>query len=135
MLKQYLTLKNWFIINAAYIFFAGLLVVLDPKPIFSPAGMTLDDVGVHIAREAGALYLGFGILYWFGRNEGPSNTQKGILYGSLVTNLITVVVVLLSIINELATGLVPWLSLVSGIILTTGWGYFIFKDLSNSSQG
>jgi hypothetical protein len=133
-LKQYLTLKNWFIINAAYIFLAGLLVVLDPKSVFSPAGMILDDIGVHIAREAGALYLGFAILYWFGRNDGPSNTQKGILYGSFVTNLVTFLVVLLSIISELATGLVPLVSLGTGIILTAGWGYFIFNDRSKQPQ-
>ena len=85
--KQYLTLKNWFIVSSVFTLLMGLIMVIAPQILASPAGMILDDIGIHSYRGGGAVYIGVGIIYWFGRKDGPSDTQKGILYGSFVFNV------------------------------------------------
>lgn len=111
----------------------GFATVFDPKLLRSPLGLILDDIGIHAFREGGALLLGVGIIYWFARNDGPSNTQKGILYGSFISSFMITILILLAIINELINTL-ALLNFVLIIIITAGWGYFIFKDRSNQSQ-
>lgn len=128
-LKQYLTLKSWFIFNAALYILVGLPFLVDPVALGAPVASSGDIFTIHAWRSYASVYIGFGIIYWFARNDGPSDTQKGIMYGSLISNFLAIGIILLSIINEIVN-IFAWGSLVLEAIITVGWGYWILRARS-----
>ncbi len=122
-MKQYLTIKNWFIIFSILHLIGGVTLTLIPENVLSSVSIVLDAGGVYVAQGRGFLNLMIAIILWFARNEGPSNARKGIMYGEFVGWSIGLIIEILAY----SSGLVntPFYVILA-VVVSIGWGYFAF---------
>ncbi|OLS27627.1 MAG: hypothetical protein HeimC2_10740 [Candidatus Heimdallarchaeota archaeon LC_2] len=122
---QYLTVKNWFMFNSVILFLFGIGALLMPENLSSSYDLTLEDGGILAVQNNGAFFLGVGILLWLGRNDGPSDTQKGIMYGMLLIYVLSLILSIRAVMNDVVNN-TGWTDVILNLIISTGWGYLLF---------
>lgn len=113
------------------IFGVGLLVF--PAQTTGMYGVTLDDVGVYLARLVGGSLLSFAVLAWLVRNAPASPERRPIILTFLVANLLALVVNLLAQLGGLANSL-GWSTVVIYLIFTVGFGYLFFAGAPGAAR-
>jgi hypothetical protein len=77
--------------------------------------LTFNASGVLLARVFGTVVIALAIIYWAGRNAGPSDLLQGVLYGSLISNALDVII--------------SWYGVSSGVLNTNGWALVVLHAL------
>ena len=104
----------------------GVLVLAVPEFAASLFGVTLDAGGVVALRLYGASALGHTCVNWFARHSGPSETRRAIVLGGFVYDGIGCVVALVGVLSGVMNP-VGWVAVVLYLLLTVGFGYFLFR--------
>lgn len=103
----------------------GLAFLLVPAQFLGLYGLSLDPSFQWIARYLGSAFAGLAVLTWMGRNVPSGPALRAILMGDFVVSLTGLVVAVLDRLYGEGNSLV-WLTVVLYLLLTLGFGYFVF---------
>jgi hypothetical protein len=113
----------------AFVYCVGLLGA--PGFWITLYGAHADPQAVVLVRLIGAVFGGFAVMAWLGRNAGPSPSRDAMVLGIAVTNalaaLVSIVTALSGVYNQLAWGPV-------GVFAGIGIGFAIASRSARSTS-
>ncbi|HLX90532.1 MAG TPA: hypothetical protein VKR32_02545 [Puia sp.] len=96
-----------------------------PVTTMEQYGMHLDASGASIARLFGGALLGFAVAFWIIRNQSPESIAvKSVLWATLISQLVYLIVGLNGILNNLVNSL-GWSSIVLHVLIILVCIYFL----------
>ena len=98
---------------------------LIPALSASWVGITLDQVGVYIARSFAAGFFGIGLVCWFLRDAEECKLQQDIILSFFVADAAALIAALLAQLSRLMNSL-GWFLVAVWLFLVLGLGYFRF---------
>lgn len=104
----------------------GLLLLLLPAMFISALGGVASPTSELMARIAGALFVGIGLMWWFARDAPDDEFLEAVLQSILVADALGFVVTLLGtlsgVLNTLGWGITAlWLVMVVGLAYFRFW--------------
>jgi len=126
-------LSTVFLVNAIVALLFGLGFLLIPEATLAPYGLTLDEVGINIARLYGAALLGYAVLTWSARNSEESAARRAIVLALFLSTGVGFVVSVVNQLSGLANAL-GWSTVVLFLLFTLAYGYFQFAQPSSTPE-
>ena len=124
-LTTYLTLAS--VVGGLF----GLASLLMPDQFLANYTETanITNIAMDLARIMGASLLGLALMNWMMRDAQLSIARRAALAGLALVNLLSMIVVLVSVING-TTNALGWMSVVLYLLFGGGAAYFFYKDHS-----
>ena len=123
-------LSNFLIVKAIISLVFGIGFVLVPAAVMPLYGVTLDPIGILMARFVGACLIGIGLICWFDRSADHDALQ-GITLALFIGDTVGFIVALLGQLSGLMNAL-GWVIVAIWLLLALGLGYFRFLKSSAS---
>lgn len=121
-------LKTLILIMALLSLLWGVGFLLLPGPMWSMYGLILDDNGVYVSRELGAVFFMLGLILWFVRNDPSAQSIRAITLGLFIGNALGFVVTLIGQFSAEVNAM-GWVGIVMYLLLALGFGYYALASL------
>ncbi len=123
-------LGNFLTVKAIITLVFGIAFVLVPAALMSLYGVTLDPVGILLARLLGACLVGIGLICWFDKSA-DRNVLQNITLALFIGDTVGFIGALLAQFSGVLNAL-GWANVAIWLFLALGLGYFRFLKASDS---
>ena len=120
-----MTRNNFLMVATAVAAVFGLAFLVAPSQLVALYGVTLTPQSEVIGRIAGAVILGFAIVFWGARDGDAVEALKAAMLGGLVANALDALILLHATATGLLNGL-GWIQVVINGALAAGFWYFTY---------
>ena len=117
-------LNTLFTITAVVSLAFGIGFLIAPGALLGIYGLSVDPVGVLLARFAGSAFICLTPLTWLAREFSDARVRRALVISIFPTFAIGFVVALLAQLSGLMNGL-GWLYVALPLLFTLGYGYFL----------
>jgi hypothetical protein len=124
-------LSTLMVVKAVVCLGFGIVLLAIPGLLMSLYGVRLDQGGILMARLYGASLLGNLMLTWFSRHDPGSEALRAAVLGLFVYDAIGLIVSLIAMFSGVMNAL-GWSVVAIYLVLTVGYGYFLFARPSQS---
>jgi hypothetical protein len=119
-------LNTLFTITAVVTLAFGIGFLIAPGALLGIYGLSVDSVGVLLARFAGSAFICLAPLTWLAREFPDTQVRRALVISIFPTFAIGFVVALLAQISGLMNSL-GWLYVALPLLFTLGYGYFLLN--------
>lgn len=125
--------SNFMIVTAIVSLGYGIVALLVPATLLSVYGVELGDAQQLMGQYFGVALVSVGLVAWFNRASTDSGTQRAILLGFLVSDVVGLIVSVLGTLNNVMSA-VGWSAGGIYLVLGLGCAYFLFLKPSSPTN-
>jgi hypothetical protein len=118
-------LSNLFVFNTIVALPFGLGFLLAPGAMANLYGVPTDPAANLIGQFFGVCLIAIGMLTWFARSVSDAKAQRAIMQALFIGDVLGLIVALMGMLSGVLNTL-GWLTVALYLILSLGYGYFLF---------